>query len=262
MFPATGSTRIAARPSPKRSQAAATPSTSLNATDDRVRGDAGRDTRSGRNAERHHAGPGAREERVDVAVVAARELDHPVAARRRPRQPERAHRGLGAGVDEPYQLDGRDGVDDLGGELDLRLGGGAEGGAAVGGEADGVQGLRVGVPEDQRAPRLNPVEVPRSGDVLDVRPLPAHEEQRLVEADGTHRPHRRVDPSGDEARRSPPELRAARQSHAARSPAQYVTIVPAPARLIAVRVSSAARGSSRCPASAAARTIAYSPETW
>ncbi len=67
-----------------------------------------------------------------MAVVAAGELDHAVAARRRPREPERAHRRLGAGADEPHHLDGRHGVDDLGGELDLGLGRRAERRAAVG----------------------------------------------------------------------------------------------------------------------------------
>ena len=82
------------------------------------------------------------------------------------------------------------------------------------------------------------------------------------DADGPHSAHRRVDAAGDQARRSAPAVGQLPQSHPARSFAQYVTIVPAPARLIAVSASRAAARSSRCPASAAARTIAYSPETW
>ena len=68
---------------------------------------------------------GLGEQRVGVAVVAARELEDPVA-REGAREAERAHRRLGPGRDEPHLLDRRHGVDDLGGQLDLGLGRGAE----------------------------------------------------------------------------------------------------------------------------------------
>ena len=230
--------------------------------DDRVGGDARGDTRRRGDAERHHAGPGAREQRVDVAVVAARELDHAVAARHGPGQPQRAHRRLRARADEPHHLDRRHGVDDLGGELDLRLGRRAEGRPAVGGGVHGCEGLRVRVPEEQRPPRLHPVDVAVALDVLHPASRAARDEHGLVDAHGAHRAHGRVDAAGDQARRPAPAVRPLPQSHPARSFAQYVTTVPAPARLTAVSASSAAARSSRCPASAAARTIAYSPETW
>src|SRR6185503_2227776 len=200
--------------------------------------------------------------RVDMAVVAARELDHAVAASHGPGKPQRAHRRLRARADEPHHLDRRHGVDDLAGELDLRLGGRAEGRPAVGGGVDGCKGLRVRVTEEQRSPRLHPVDVAVALDVLHPASRAARDEHGFVDAHGAHRTDRRVDAAGDQARRPAPAVRPLPQSHPARSFAQYVTIVPAPARLTAVSASRAAARSSRCPASAAARTIAYSPETW
>jgi hypothetical protein len=51
-------------------------------------------------AERDDAGAGAGQQRVDVAVVAAGELHDLAAAGEAARQPDRAHRRLGAGVDQ------------------------------------------------------------------------------------------------------------------------------------------------------------------
>ena len=93
---------------------------------DRVGGDARRNARGRRDAERHQPRAAAREQRVDVAVVVAGELDHAVAPRRGAREANGAHRRLGAGRDEPHHLDRGHGVDDLGGEVDLSLGRRAE----------------------------------------------------------------------------------------------------------------------------------------
>ncbi len=153
--------------------------------DDGARRDRGRDTGARRDAERGETRAGADEHRVGVAVVAAGELDHAVAARRRAREPHRAHRRLGAGGDEAHHLHRRHRVDDLGGQLDLGLGRGAEGGAARERVLDRGERLGVGVTEDQRPPRLHPVDVAVAVDVLDRRALAAAHEQRLVEP---HRP--------------------------------------------------------------------------
>ena len=75
------------------------------------------------------AGARLGEEAVDVAVVGAGELDHALAAGRGAGEPDRAHRRLGPGVDHPDHLDRGEAVGDLGGEIDLALGGGAVGGA-------------------------------------------------------------------------------------------------------------------------------------
>ena len=94
--------------------------------DDRVGGDGGRHAGRRRDRERREAGAGAREQRVDVAVVAAGELDDAVALREAAREPDRAHRGFGARRDEPDLLDRRHRVGDLLRELDLRFRRGAE----------------------------------------------------------------------------------------------------------------------------------------
>ena len=108
-----------------------------------------------------------------MAVVAARELDHPVAPGHGAREPQRAHRRLGAGADEPHHLDRGNRVDDLGRELDLGLGRGAERRAAVRGGVDRCERLGIGVAEDQGPPGLHPVDVLGAGGVLDDGTLAA-----------------------------------------------------------------------------------------
>ena len=194
-------------------------------------------------------------------MVAAGELEHAVAPGEAAREPDRAHRGLGAGGDEAHHLDRRHRVDDLLRELDLGLGRGAEGRPAGGGVLDRGERLGVGVPEDERPPAQHPVDVALPVDVLDLGAAAAAHEDRLVEADRAHRANRRVDASRDQPLRPPRELGALLQSHVARSFVQYEKTRSAPARLIAVKDSRAAARSSRWPAAAAAFTIAYSPET-
>jgi len=66
----------------------------------------------------------------------------------------------------------------------------------------------IRVAEDERPPRHHPVDVAPPFDVLEVRTLPARDEERVVAADGTPGAHRRVDTAGDEAPRTGEELRA------------------------------------------------------
>ena len=148
-------------------------------------------------------------------MVAAGELEDPVAAGRGPGEAEGGHRGLGARRDEPDLLDRRDGVGDLGGELDLGLGRGAEAGTELRGRGDRLDGLRVGVAEEQRAPRHHPVDVAVAVDVLEVGALAAAGEERLVEPDRAHRAHGRVDAAGDQILSPAPQRRG--HSHWARS---------------------------------------------
>ena len=159
MFAATGSTTIAASPSPWRMTASAAASTSLYGTT--IVSAAAPVGTPGEEGIPSVARPGAgaREQRVGVAVVAAGELEDPVALRERARQPQRAHRGLGPGGDEPHLLDRGHGVDDLRGELDLRLGRRAERSCRAAPPprtASTVSG--VGVAEEERPPRHDPVE--------------------------------------------------------------------------------------------------------
>src|SRR5581483_11661346 len=126
---------------------------------------------------------------------------------------------------------------------------------------DRLHRLGIGVTEDQRPPGHDPVDVAAPVHVLDPRALATANEDGLVEPDRAHRTHRGVDAARGQRRGAPPELGARRQSHEARSRAQYVIRTSAPARLIAVSDSSAACLSSSQPRAAAALIIPYSPET-
>src|SRR4029078_5001223 len=119
-------------------------------------------------------------------------------------------------------------------------------------------GVRISMRDGQRPPRLHPVDVAVALDVLDPASRAARDEHGLVDAHGAHRAHRRVDAAGGQARRAAPAGGPVAPSHPARSFAQYVTMVPAPARLTAVSASSAAARSSRRPASGGAPAHAYS----
>ena len=78
-------------------------------------------------------------------------------------------------------LDRRHRVDDLRGELDLALGRRAEARPVERRLAHRLDRLGVGVAEDQRPPRLHPVEQPPAVGRLEVRALAARDEERLVE---------------------------------------------------------------------------------
>ena len=150
-----------------------------------------------------------------MTVIAARELEDPVTPGRRPREPNGAHRRLRAGGDEPDQLERGHRIDELLGELHLALGRGAERRSLARGRDHRLNDLGIRVPEDQRPPRHHPVDVAAAGLVLDPRALAAADEERLVEADGAHRPHRRVDAARNHLASPPPQARC--HSHSASS---------------------------------------------
>ena len=144
-------------------------------------------------------GPGLREQRVDVAVVAAGELHDELAAGEAAGQPDRGHGGLGAAGHEPDLLR-RGPADDRLGELDLGPGRGAVGRAAGDRLPHRVDDLRVRVAEQHRAPAADQVDVLRAVDVEEVgagRPL----DEPGGAADGVERADRRVHPArGDGVR--------------------------------------------------------------
>ena len=137
-----------------------------------------------------------------MPVVAAGELQDPVAASRRAGEPDRAHRRLGPRRDEPHLVDRRHRIDDLRGELDLGLRRRPEARSALDRLDDRGNRLVVGVAEEERAPGHHPVDVAVAVDVLDVRAVAAPHEHRLVEPDRAHRANRRVDAAGDQLERA------------------------------------------------------------
>ena len=147
---------------------------------------------------RGEAGAGLGEEPVDMAVVGARELHDGVAARHGPREADRAHRRLSAGADHPEHLHRAEAVHHLARELHFALGRSAVARAPPRRLGDSRDDARVSVPEDQRPPRANPVDVPVPVHVDELRALAPVDEDRVVPADRAHRAHRRVDAAGHE----------------------------------------------------------------
>ena len=163
---------------------------------------AGGDTGRARDREgREPAAGAAREQRVGVTVVATLELDEGVLAGRATGEPDRGHRGLGPGGDEPHLFDRGHHRDDPLRELHLCFGRDAEGGSSPGGLDRGIHDLLPPVSEEQRSPRLAEVDVTSAVGVLEVGALAPDGEPRGA-ADRTERADRRVHAAGDRSLRS------------------------------------------------------------
>ena len=107
------------------------------------------------------AGAGGHEQRVGVAVVVAVELDELVAPGEAAREPDRAHRRLGARGDHAHHLDGRARPRTTASAMrDLDLGRRAEARAACSSCSRTASSTDVGrMAEDHRAPRRHEVDV-------------------------------------------------------------------------------------------------------
>ena len=211
MFPATGSTTIAASPSPCAEHGLGGGLDVVVGDDDRVGRDARRARRASTGSERREPGAGAREQRVDVAVVAAGELEDPVAPRERrgragarsspPRCPRRrAAPSRATGRRRRARRRARPRPRWRRRSVVPR--------SAASRTASTVSGSAC--PKSERPPGHHPVEVAAPLDVLEDRALAARGEERLVEPDGAHRAHGRVDAAGDQLERAPVEIGARR----------------------------------------------------
>src|SRR3954466_11191444 len=120
----------------------------------------------------------------------------------------------------------------------------------------------MGVTENGRTPRLHVVEVFVAVGIDERRAAGRSDEERIT-AHRAERARRRVDSARDHRLRPLEPRRSHRLcSISATSRAKYVTMMSAPARLIASRCSNATAVPSIQPSCAAAFTIAYSPLTW
>ena len=143
-----------------------------------------------------HAAAARRQQRIRVAVVAARELDDLVAPGGAACQAHRRHGGLGAAGDQPQHLQAGHPGTHLAGQAHLALGGGAVAGAVGGGRGHRPDDRGRGVAQDAGAVALDVVDVAVALHVPDVSALrPCHEVGRP--ADRPERPHRRVHPAGE-----------------------------------------------------------------
>ena len=154
------------------------------------------------HAERRQAGAGVGEQAVGVAVVGTGELDDDLAAGDGAGEAHGAHRRLGAGAGHPHHLGRGNAGDDLLGQLDLGRGRGAVARPPLRRLDHRRDHRRLGVTEDQRSPGPDPVEVAVAVDVDQLAALAALDEDRLA-ADLPHRPHRRVDATGQHLQRPP-----------------------------------------------------------
>ncbi len=159
------------------------------------RGDAG----ARRDRLRCQARAGLGQQAVNVAVVGAGELDDPIATGRCPGEPYRAHRSLGPRRRHPQHLDRVEALADVRGQLDLALGRRSVAGAAGGRFADGVHHVRVGMPQHQRAPGGDPVDVAMAIDVDQLEACAALDEDRVLASNRSHCPNRGVHPARQQA---------------------------------------------------------------
>ena len=120
------------------------------------------------------------EKTIDVAVVAAGKLDDDVPPSERSRQPNCTHRRFGAGIDQPHHFDRGDGIDNDLRKLGLGLGRGAVTGSPACRFFDCPHNPSVRVPQDERSPRADVIQVLVAVDVVEVRPFPAHDEERMT----------------------------------------------------------------------------------
>jgi hypothetical protein len=176
--------------------------------DDGVRRGRARDAGTCGKPERGQPRAGGREQGIDVAVVAARELEHAVATGRSSRKPNCAHRGFRAGGDEAHLLDRGHGVHDLFREPDLALGRRAEARPGCCRLLHGGDHLLVRMAEEERSPRHHPVDVGASTHVLDIAAGSAANEQGLFQPDGPHCTDGRIHSAGDRRARPLPERTA------------------------------------------------------
>ncbi|OQA43269.1 MAG: hypothetical protein BWY52_01922 [Chloroflexi bacterium ADurb.Bin325] len=148
-------------------------------------------------AQGRHAGAGAHQQHVGVAVVAALELDDLVPPGERARQPQRAHGGLRARVDEAQQLHAGHEALDQPGQLELQRAGRAEARTLRGRAAQRGGHTRVRMAEDQRPPREDVIQEAVAVHVVEIGPFPARDEQRVA-AHRAERAHRRVHAAGEQ----------------------------------------------------------------
>ena len=135
-----------------------------------------------------------------MTVVSPDELDHFVPAGECAGEAQCAHHRLGPRVDEADHLHAGHEAADQARELQLERARSAEARSSRGGSGQRRQDARVRVPEHQRPPRQDVVDVAVPVDVEQPGPFAPVDEQRIA-PDGLESPHGRVDASGQKGDR-------------------------------------------------------------
>ena len=129
----------------------------------------GRNTRGGRRAEGRKPGAGRHQQMIGVAVVAAGKFDDEIAPGGGARQADGAHGGLGARGHEPHLFESRIGLHHPFRQFHFRLAGRSKGRAGTAGLIDGLDDLRMRMPQDQRSPGTHEIDVAIAVNIENVR---------------------------------------------------------------------------------------------
>ncbi len=161
-----------------------------------VLGEIGRHAARGWVAESQRARAGLDEQAVGMAVVATLELDDRIAAGEAARQPDRAHRRLGARGDEPDHFHIRHELAEQFGHVDLDVGRCAEREPEFGFLLHRADHVGVRMAEDRRTPGADVIDVFAAIDIPDSATFCAGDEARRA-ADGAEGAYGRVHASGN-----------------------------------------------------------------
>ena len=147
--------------------------------DDGIRGRGAGHARGIRERESGHAGASRRQQRINVAVVAALKLQDLGAAGETAGQAHGGHGGLGTGVDQAYLLHGG-ALNNVLRQQRLALGGCAEGEAVGSRLLHCLHDGRVGIAVDHRAIGADQVDVLIAVDIPEARALTARDNAGLA----------------------------------------------------------------------------------
>ncbi len=157
--------------------------------DDRFCCGSGSHARCFRQAEGRHSRTSRGEQGVDMTMVAAGKLYDLRTSGETPREPQRAHGGLGPGVDQPDLLDRGHSRHDLFGQLDLTRARRAVARTTCRRRPQRLDDRRVGMTKNHRPPRADQVDIPATVRVSEVCAIPGHHEARCA-ANSLKRPDR------------------------------------------------------------------------
>ncbi len=122
------------------------------------------------------AGAGRHQKAIHMPVITAGKFDDQLPPREAPGQTNAAHGRLSSRADHAHHLDARKQLDDELGQLRFQLGRGAEGCPSRKGIADSLDHARIIVPQNERAPGTDEIEIAVAIDIEEIRSLSPSDE--------------------------------------------------------------------------------------